>query len=128
MKNKRQGYYEIKVADKVIVGHFSINFWDLLEKKHSLPSLEETISFMGKGINLGKTRDLCYLSTQAYALGKGTEPLFANEYECGDFMDEHFTAEHYTEIIEAFMESKVLGNQLNMGIDRQGGDVKPKKP
>lgn len=130
MKNKKRGYYEIKVADKEIVGHFSINFWSLLEEKHKLSSLDATIAFMGEGINLSKTRDLVYLSTIAYSLGKeGVEPAFKNEYECGDFMDEYFTTDDYTEVIEAFMQSKVLGNPLNMGIERQGKeDGEPKKP
>lgn len=48
MVNKRRGYYEIEVDGVKIIGHFSVNFWVMLEEQMGLKGLEETLLFYHK--------------------------------------------------------------------------------
>ena len=127
----RRGYYnitvpvetvvgeEIKVTDKIVVGHFSVNFWALLEEELGLKSLGETFAYVGSEIGLSLVRRLVYCSTKAYALESGTEPIYKNIAQCGLDLDD-FSEENMVDVITAFTESKLMSNKENLGISRSG--------
>lgn len=117
--NKKRGYYTIEVAGEKITGHFSVNFWALLEEELKVNSLAEAFLFMKKGIGMKEIRSVVYCSVKAYSLEDKTfECPFGDIYECGLFL-ENFTEDHLISVMEAFAESKVLGNDYNFGIPRQ---------
>lgn len=118
---KRRGYYTIEVAGKELTGHFSVNFWALMEEELGMESLAETFAFMQQGIGMSKIRTLVYCSTKAHDLEQGQVPQFANVFQCGMYLED-FTDEHLFHVMEAFAESKLLGNNSNFGIERKGSE------
>lgn len=118
---KRRGYYTIEVAGKTITGHFSVNFWALLEEELGLESIGETFEFMSRGIGMSKIRAVIYCSTKANALELGELPTFANVFQCGLALED-FNEEHLIEVMEAFAESKLLGSDANFGIERKASE------
>lgn len=115
--NKKRGYYTIDVAGVEITGHFSVNFWALLEDELGFDTLGETFAFMGRGIGMSKIRQIVYCSSKAYCLEEEIPPLFNNIFKCGTAIED-FTEEHMIQVMEAFAESKLLGNDANLGIER----------
>jgi hypothetical protein len=113
----KRGYYEIEVDGVKITGHFSVNFWALLEETMGFNSLADTFDFMSKGIGLTQIRMIVFCSERAYSLENGKESLFKNIYHCGAMMEE-FTEDNLIAVTKSFTESKLLGNEINFGIDR----------
>ncbi len=126
---KRRGYYTIEVAGKEITGHFSVNFWALLEEELGMNSLTETFAFMSKGIGMSQIRSIIFCSTRAYDLEESNTPQFVNIFKCGAALED-FTEEHLMSVMDAFSESKLLGNEANFGIERttkEGGELEEGK-
>ena len=125
----RRGYYnitvpietvvgeEVKVTDKQIVGHFSVNFWALLEEELGLQSLGETFAYVGEKIGLSTIRRLVYCSTKAYAMEKDIEPIYKNISQCGLDLND-FSEQNMIDVITAFTESKLMTNKENLGMAR----------
>jgi hypothetical protein len=113
----KRGYYEIEVDGVKITGHFSVNFWALLEETMGFNSLADAFAFMSKGIGLSQIRMIVFCSERAYSLENGKESLFKNIYQCGAMMEE-FTEEHLVAVTTSFAESKLLGSDVNFGIVR----------
>ena len=125
----RRGYYnitvpietvvceEIKVTDKQLVGHFSVNFWALLEEELGLQSLGETFAYVGQKIGLSMIRRLVYCSAQAYALENDLDAPYKNLSQCGLDL-ESFSEENMVDVITALTESKLMSNKENLGISR----------
>ena len=120
---KKRGYYTITIgkseeSDGVeLTGHFSNNFWALFEEYENLNSLEECFAALANGIGISKTRQLIYCSVKAHCLLKELPMPFKNIYELGELMDD-FSEDQFVEVMSALSESKVLGNELNLGIER----------
>ena len=115
--SKRRGYYEIEVGGQKITGHFSVNFWALLEESMGFNSLGETFAFMAKGVGMSQIRQIIYCSTLAYCQENEIAPYYTNIFKCGEALED-FTEEHMIKVMEAFAESKLLGNDVNFGIER----------
>lgn len=115
MANKKRGYYSIKLGGKNRTMHFSMNFWanftDILGIE-----LDQLGDVFNKGFGLSKIRALIYSGLLAYDQEQGNEINY-NEFTVGSWLDEVSTDE-ITNIINAMTESRILGNDLNMGIDR----------
>lgn len=122
---KKRGYYKIEVGERVISGHFSVNFWALMEEQLGFNSLSEVFAFMSKGVGMKEIRTLIYCSTRAYDLEEGSEPQFSNIFKCGLALED-FTEENLVEVMDAFAQSKLLGNESNFGIERGKGDSEGK--
>ncbi len=129
----RRGYYnitvpietvvgeEVKVTDKQIVGHFSVNFWALLEEELGLQSLGETFAYVGQKIGLSMIRRLVYCSAKAYALENDLDAPYKNLAQCGLDL-ESFSEDNMIDVITALTESKLMNNKENLGISRSAGD------
>jgi len=115
MANKKRGYYTIKLGGKNRVMHFSMNFWanftDLLNI-----SLEDLGKVFEQGVSIKAIRALIYSGLLANDQEQNNE-IDYNEYTVGMWLED-FDADKLDEIVNAMLESRILGNNLNAGIDR----------
>ncbi len=115
MANKKRGYYTIKLGGKKRTMHFSMNFWcnftDLLNIE-----LNDLADIFTNGFNMSTIRALVYSALLANDQEQSNE-IDYNEFTVGLWLED-FTAEQLQDIIESMTQSRILGNDLNMGIDR----------
>lgn len=91
--------------------NFWANFTDILGI-----SLEQIGDIFSGGISLSNIRTLIYSALLAHDQENGVEPDY-NEYKVGAWLED-LQAEELEKIIQAMTESRILGNSLNMGIER----------
>jgi len=115
MANKKRGYYTIKLGGKNRTMHFSMNFWCNFTDMLGI-ELNELAEIFTNGFNISTIRALVYCGLLANDQEQGN-PIDYNEYTVGLWLEE-FTTEQLQEIIQSMTESRILGNDLNMGIDR----------
>ncbi|QDP47618.1 MAG: hypothetical protein GOVbin2513_14 [Prokaryotic dsDNA virus sp.] len=105
--------------------HFSMNFWanftDILDI-----SLEKIGQVFENGVSIKSLRALVYSGLLAYDQEEGNEPDY-NEFQVGNWLED-VDEKMLTEMIDSMMESKILGNQLNMGIERNPQTKKKTSP
>ncbi len=116
MANKKRGYHTIKLGGKNRTLHFSMNFWaeltDLLEI-----SLEDVGSVFSKGLSIKAIRSIIYCGLLANDKEEGNE-IDYTEYKVGSWLDDLDSSE-IEGIVSSMLESRILGNDLNMGINRK---------
>ncbi|QDP51986.1 MAG: hypothetical protein GOVbin2700_23 [Prokaryotic dsDNA virus sp.] len=115
MANRKRGYYSIKMGGKNRTMHFSMNFWANFTDELNVP-IEQIGEIFQKGISLSSIRALIYSALLAFDQEEGNE-IDYTIYKVGSWLDE-LPAEKIEEIVGAMMESKILGNELNVGIKR----------
>lgn len=115
MANKRRGYYTIKLGGKNRTMHFSMNFWVNFTDQLNVP-LDKIGDLFGSTLSMKTIRSLVYSAVLAHDQEEGNE-IDYNEFTVGGWMDE-LDSDKLTEIVQAMTESRLLGNDLNMGIDR----------
>jgi hypothetical protein len=95
--------------------HFSMNFWanftDLLDV-----SLDQLGNLFTEGVSIKTIRALVYSAILAYDQEEGNEVDY-NEFKVGVWLED-FDADQINEVVNVMMESRILGNDLNAGIDR----------
>lgn len=125
MANKKRGYYSLKIGGEIRTLHFSMNFWanftDLLGI--SLDKLGEVFE---NGISITAIRALVYSGLLAYDQEEGNE-IDYNEFKVG-FWLEDVNQDQILKIVNAMTESKILGTDLNMGIERNAESEGKNKP
>jgi len=121
--NKKRGYYTTLLGGKQRTLHFSFNFWANLTDDLGI-SLEQIGSIFEKGFNMAAFRSIIYSGVLTYHQENNLEVDF-NVYNVGSWMDD-LEADEIEKILSAMMETRILGNDLNMGIKRKT-DTK-KKP
>lgn len=116
MANKKRGYHTIKLGGKNRTLHFSMNFWaeltDLLEV-----SLEDVGSIFSKGLSIKTIRSIIFCGLLANDKEEGNE-IDYTEYKVGSWLDD-LEADKVEGIVNSMLESRILGNDLNMGINRK---------
>ena len=115
MATRKRGYYTIKLGGKNRTMHFSMNFWANFTDMLGI-SLEQIGSAFEKGISISLIRAVIYSALLAYDQEEGNEVDYT-EFKVGAWLED-VDAEKLQDIIEAMFESKILGNDLNMGIQR----------
>lgn len=115
MANKKRGYYSLKIGGKIRTLHFSMNFWANFTDLMGI-SLEEIGTVFANGLSIKAIRTLIYAALLAQDQEQGTEPDY-NEFTVGAWLED-FNAQELENVINAMMESRILGNDLNMGIER----------
>ena len=115
MANKRRGYYTLKLGGKSRTMHFSMNFWANFTDELNI-SLEKIGEVFSDGVSISSIRALVYSGLKAYDQEEGNEINY-NQFKVGVWLED-FQAEKLNEMIEAMMESRILGNDLNMGVSR----------
>lgn len=116
MANKKRGYHTIKLGGKNRTLHFSMNFWaeltDLLDV-----SLEDIGSIFSKGLSIKTIRSIIFCGLLANDKEEGNE-IDYNEFKVGSWLDD-LEADKVEGIVNSMLESRILGNDLNMGINRK---------
>ena len=115
MANKKRGYYTLKIGDKNRTMHFSMNFWANFTDILNI-SLDQLGSLFDKGISVKTTRTLIYSALLAYDQEEGNDIEY-NEYKVGMWLED-FDSEELNNVVNAMMESRILGNDLNAGLNR----------
>ena len=120
---KQRGYYTLEIGGKKRTLHFSMNFWanftDLLNI-----SLAEMGDVFSDGISIKGLRTLIYSGLLAYDQENKKE-IDYDEFDIGNWLEDIETAE-IEKIVVAMTESKILGNSLNGGLERNPKDSKKK--
>tara|TARA_R100000654_G_scaffold3137_1_gene10873 strand:+ start:2248 stop:2625 length:378 start_codon:yes stop_codon:yes gene_type:complete len=115
MANKKRGYYSLSMGGKKRTMHFSMNFWanftDILDI-----SLEQLGDLFQGGVSIKTIRTLVYSALLAYDQEEGNDVDY-NEYKVGMWLED-FDSEELNNVVNAMMESRILGNDLNAGLNR----------
>lgn len=101
-----------------------MNFWANFTDTLGI-SLDKIGDIFGEGISLGTIRALIYSAILANDQEEGNE-IDYNEFKVGVWLED-LQAEKLEEIVSAMMESRVLGNDLNMGVKRNDPKTTQKK-
>jgi len=115
MANKKRGYYTIKLGGKNRVMHFSMNFWANFTDLLGI-SLDEIASIFEKGVSIKMIRSLIYSALLANDQENNNE-IDYNKFSVGMWLED-FDANKLDEVVKAMMESRILGNDLNAGLNR----------
>jgi hypothetical protein len=115
MANRKRGYYTLKLGGKNRTLHFSMNFWANFTEGLEI-SLDQLGDVFKDGLNLTDIRLLIYSALLANDQENGND-IDYNQYTVGAWLED-LTADQLNDIVEALTETKILGNDLNMGIKR----------
>jgi len=125
MANKKRGYYTIELGGKQRTLHFSMNFWANFTDILNI-SLDKLGEVFNGGISISAIRALVYSAILAFDQEEGNE-IDYNQFKVGAWLED-LNADQLTDIVNAMTESRILGNDLNMGIDRNPKDTGKPKP
>lgn len=115
MANRKRGYYTLKLGGKNRTLHFSMNFWANFTEGLQI-SLDQLGDVFKDGLSLTDIRLLIYSALLANDQENGND-IDYNQYTVGAWLED-LTADQLNDIVEALTETKILGNDLNMGIKR----------
>jgi hypothetical protein len=115
MANRKRGYYTLKLGGKNRTLHFSMNFWANFTEGLEI-SLDQLGDVFKDGLRLTDIRLLIYSALLANDQENGND-IDYNQYTVGAWLED-LTADQLNDIVEALTETKILGNDLNMGIKR----------
>ena len=115
MANKKRGYYTLKIGGKNRTMHFSMNFWANFTDILGI-SLDELGSLFSKGVSIKTIRTLIYSALLAYDQEENNE-IDYNEFKVGMWLED-FDSDQLNNVVNAMMESRILGNDLNAGLNR----------
>lgn len=115
MANKKRGYYTLKIGGKMRTMHFSMNFWSNFTDELNI-SLDKIGDAFTDGISISTIRALIYSALLANDQEQGNEINY-NIYTVGTWLED-FDSDKLNDIVNSMMESRILGNDLNMGVPR----------
>lgn len=113
--NKERGYYNIELGGKKRTLHFSMNFWAELTD-HLGISIQELGEAFSNRLALSGIRGIIYCGMMAYDKENKIEISY-DVYDVGNWIED-LTQEELMKIMEVMTESKILGNKLNAGLER----------
>ncbi|WP_293315652.1 hypothetical protein [Phenylobacterium sp.] len=120
---KQRGYYTLKIGGKNRTLHFSMNFWATYTDLLGI-SLDEIGGVFEKGVSLKAIIMLVYAGILTYDQENKKEIDYDN-FDVGNWLED-VGSEDIENIIKAMTESRILGNDLNAGIQRNSNDTKKK--
>ena len=112
---KQRGYYKIDIGGRERTMHFSMNFWINFTDDLNI-GIDQIGEIFSTGIKLSSIRSLIYSALLAHEQEQGNEPDF-NKFEVGKWLSD-IDADEIQKIVQAMTESRLLGNDLNVGIER----------
>ena len=120
---KQRGYYTLKIGGKNRTLHFSMNFWATYTDLLGI-SLDEIGGVFEKGVSLKSIIMLVYAGILTYDQENKKEIDYDN-FDVGNWLED-VSADDIEKIIKAMTESRILGNDLNAGIQRNPDNSKKK--
>ncbi len=96
--------------------HFSMNFWSNFTEQLNLP-LDKIGDVFSGGMSIKGIIALIYSGLLAYDQEEGNE-IDYNEFKVGIWLED-FDSEKLNDVVSSMLESRILGNDLNMGINRK---------
>jgi hypothetical protein len=121
MANKKRGYYTTVLGGSERTLHFSMNFWANFTEIMNVP-LDKIGDLFSGGISISAIRALVYSALLAYDQEEGNEIAY-NQFKVGSWLED-INQDELEKMIGAMMESRILGNDLNMGIERNPSQPK----
>lgn len=121
--NKKRGFYTADLGGKKRTLRFNMNFWAEFTDQLGI-GLEQLGEVFESGISISAIRALVYSALITNDRESGNE-IDYNIYNVGSWLDD-LDASELESIMGAMMESKILGNDLNMGISRTGENPEKK--
>jgi len=118
---KQRGYHKVKLGGKQRTLHFSMNFWANFTELMGI-GLQDLGEVFASNLSLKAIRTLIYSAVLAYDQEEGNE-IDYNEFKVGAWLED-LTSEELEAIILAMTESRILGNDMNMGIERNPKNAK----
>ena len=115
MANKKRGYLSINIGGKQRFMHFSMNFWANFTEEMNTP-LDQIGKLFESGFSISAIRALVYSGLLAYDQEEGKD-IDYNIFKVGVWLED-FDQKEFEKITTAMMESRILGNDRNMGIER----------
>ena len=97
-----------------------MNFWANFTEIMNVP-LDKIGELFAGGVSISAIRALVYSAMLAHDQEEGNE-IDYNQFKVGAWLED-LGQEELEKMIGAMMESRILGNDLNMGIDRQAKKV-----
>ena len=122
MNNKR-GYVEVEIGGKKRTLHFSMNFWCHFTESLNI-GLNDLDKYFTEGINVSTIRALIYSGLIAYDQEE-RNTIDYTIYDVGSWLED-FDSKQLTEVMNTLSQSRILGNDLNMGIQRNAKNQKKK--
>tara|TARA_B100000900_G_C20562750_1_gene709648 strand:- start:549 stop:923 length:375 start_codon:yes stop_codon:yes gene_type:complete len=124
MANKHKGYIDIVIGGKKRTLHFSMNFWSEFTEQLGV-SLQDIGQAFENGISLKGLRALIYSAILANDQEQNND-IDYNIFTVGSWLDDLKT-DKINAIVETMLESKILGNNLNVEVDKTGKPKPSKK-
>ncbi len=124
MANKHKGYIDIEIGGKKRTLHFSMNFWSEFTEQLET-SLQDIGQVFENGITLKGLRALIYSAILANDQEQNND-IDYNIFTVGSWLDD-LKPETINKIVETMLQSKILGNSLNIELDKTGKPKPPKK-
>lgn len=122
MNNKR-GYVDVEIGGKKRTLHFSMNFWCHFTESLNI-GLNDLDKYFTEGINVSTIRALIYSGLIAYDQEE-RNTIDYSIYDVGSWLED-FDSKQLTEVMNTLSQSRILGNDLNMGIQRNAKNQKKK--
>jgi hypothetical protein len=121
--NSKRGYIEIEIGGKQRTLHFSMNFWCHFTESLNI-GLNDLDKFFTDGVNISTIRALIYSGLIAYDQEEGNN-IDYTVYNVGSWLED-FDSEQLTKVMNTLSQSRILGNDLNMGLERNKDNQKKK--
>lgn len=112
---KQRGYHKLKLGGKQRTLHFSMNFWSAFCDEMGI-KLEQIGEVFTEGLDIKTIRAIFYAGILAFDQEEGNE-IDYTIFKVGSWLED-VTPEQIQDVVLAMTESKILGNSLNMGIER----------
>ena len=121
--NSKRGYVKVEIGGKERTLHFSMNFWCHFTDSLGI-GLNDLDKFFTAGINISTIRALIYSGLISYDQEEGNN-IDYTIYDIGNWLEE-FDTNQLTKVMNTLSQSRILGNNLNMGLERNPKGQKKK--
>tara|TARA_R110002020_G_scaffold191659_2_gene391464 strand:+ start:605 stop:976 length:372 start_codon:yes stop_codon:yes gene_type:complete len=122
--NKKRGYIEVEIGGKKRSLHFSMNFWCHFTDTLGIGLNDLENYFTSSNFSISTIRTLIYSGLIAYDQEE-KKAIDYTIYDVGSWL-ENFDSKQLSEVMNVLSQSRILGNDLNMGISRVNKDEKKK--
>ena len=122
--NKKRGYIEVEIGGKKRSLHFSMNFWCHFTDTLGIGLNDLETYFTSSNFSISTIRTLIYSGLIAYDQEE-KKAIDYTIYDVGSWL-ENFDSKQLSEVMSVLSQSRILGNDLNMGISRVNKDEKKK--